>query len=241
MEKEKRSQHLFPTGDMSLAVAVGVSKVKDCVAEPEPKRWFIAIVMNNTEMSCCKKLNDMFSADGPKASDTETVCAQTDNVRPSVDGIIASDFETYVPYQKELRIWRNGRRKKVDRILIPTYVFIYCTESVRKTIKSASPFIIRFMKNRAGQPDEFGVCPFAFIPDHQMQSLQRMVGDAETPVTIDPRRLHVGTKVRVKGGKLDGFEGCVLREPNGKTSVVIYLDFLGSAKVEVPLEQLEMV
>jgi len=219
MEHDKQLQHPYPTSEMSLAVAAGVPNARGKTSVQEAKRWFIAIVMNNTEKSCCKKLNEMFSV-----NDEKTL-----------------DFETYVPFQKELHVWRNGRRKKVDRILFPAYVFIHCTEAVRKTIKANAPFINSFMKDRAGQVNEFGIHPFAFIPEHQMQSLQRMVGDAETPIIIDPHHLHIGTKVRVKGGKLDGFEGRILREPKGKTSVFLNIDFLGCAKVEMPLELLEMI
>lgn len=219
MERGEQFQHRHPAGEMSLAVAAGVSEVKKKTSEWDARRWFIAIVMNNTERSCCRNLDEMFSVNGRKTL----------------------DFETYVPSQKEWRVWRNGRRKRTVRILFPTYIFIRCTENVRKTIKANVPFITGFMKNRAARVNEFGVHPFAFIPDHQMLGLQRMVSDAETPIIIDPRHLHAGTRVCVKGGKLDGLEGTVLREPNGKTSVVLYIDFLGSAKVEVPLEQLQMI
>lgn len=204
---------------MSLAVAEGVPNRQENATRKEPKRWFIAIVMNNTEKACCRRLNEMFLANGN----------------------MTLDFETYVPSQRELRVWRNGRRKKVDRILIPSYLFVRCTETVRKTIKREAGFIKSFMKNRAVQSDEFGISPFAFIPDSQMASFMRMVGDAETPVTIDPRQLHVGAKVRVKGGRLWGLEGNVLHEPGNKTSIVLSIDFLGCAKTEVPLELLEMV
>ncbi len=208
------------TGGMSLADAVGVQETQEsAIQQEESKRWYIATVMHNTEKACSKKLDEQFS----------------------VNSRAALDFETYVPFQTELRIWRNGRRKKVDRILIPTYIFIRCTETVRKTIKQEANFIKSFIKDRAGQPDEFGIHPFAFIPDHQMLDLQRMVGDAETPVTIDTRTLHVGSKVRVKGGSLMGLEGHVLQEPDGKTSIVLTIDFLGCAKAEVPLEWLEKV
>lgn len=219
MKKAEAFHQPSSTSEMSLAVAAGVSTGQADGAGQEAKRWYIAIVMNNTEKSCCKKLNEKYS----------------------VDGVMKLDFETYVPSQKELRVWRNGRRKKVDRILIPTYIFVRCTETVRKTIKQEVDFIRHFMKDRAGQPDKFGIHPFAFIPESQMAALKRMVGDAETPITIDPRHLHVGAKVRVKGGKLTGLEGNVLREPDGKTSIVLSIDFLGCAKTEVPLEMLEII
>lgn len=219
MEKVASFHQPSPTSGMSLAVAVGVPPEQQGSGIWEQKRWYIAVVMHNTEKACCKKLNEKYMANGH----------------------MTLDFETYVPSQRELRVWRNGRRKKVDRILIPTYIFIYCTETVRKTIKQEADFIKNFMKDRAGQPDTFGIHPFAFIPDSQMLSLQRMVGDAETPITIDPSQLHVGAKVRVKGGRLMGLEGNVLREPGGKTSIALCIDFLGCAKTEIPLELLEMV
>ena len=110
-----------------------------------------------------------------------------------------------------------------------------------KTLKKETGFIKAFMKNRALQANEFGASPFAFIPDSQMTNFRRMVGYAETPVTIDPKQLHVGAKVRVKGGRLWGLEGNVLHEPGNKTSIVLTIDFLGYAKTEVPLELLEIV
>lgn len=219
MEESVSVPQHFPAGEMSLAVAAGVSPDLNNASEEEPKRWYIAVVMHNTEKACCKKLVETYSFID----------------RPDLD------FEIYLPSQKELRVWRNGRRKKVDRILIPTYIFIRCTETVRKTIKQENSFIRHFMKNPAGCPNEFGIRPFAFIPDHQMMSFRRMVGDAEMPVTIDTSRLHVGAKVRVKGGKLIGLEGNVLREANGKTSIVLAIDFLGCAKMEMPLELLELM
>ena len=148
-------------GEMSLAVAEGVPNGQENATRKEPKRWFIAIVMNNTEKACCRRLNEMFLANGN----------------------MTLDFETYVPSQRELRVWRNGRRKKVDRILIPSYLFVRCTETVRKTLKKETGFIKAFMKNRALQANEFGASPFAFIPDSQMTNFRRMVGYAETPVT----------------------------------------------------------
>ena len=204
---------------MSLAVAVGVSSGQVSQPERATGRWYIAVVMHNTEQACCRKLEQRYT----------------------VGGCRTLAFETYVPSQTEVRVWRNGRRKKVERILFPTYLFIRCTESVRKTLKQQSPFIRYFLKDRAGSPDPFGIYPFATIPDSQMLSLQRMVGDAETPVTVDPSCLHVGVKVRVKGGRLSGFEGQVLHEPGGRTSIYICIDFLGCAKVEMPLELLELV
>ena len=207
-----------PTGAMSLAVAVGVSSTQETLMPPDDRKWFVAFVMHNTEQSCRRRLLSDFA-----------------------DSSFASDFEPYVASQRELHVWRNGRRKMVDRILFPSYLFIHCTESVRKTIKEYAPYIRGFMKDPSRERNIFGASPFAFIPDYQMDSLRRMAADADGPVTIDPKQLRVGRRVLVRGGKLNGFEGNVFREPGGKTYVTISLDFLGYAKVEIPFEQLEII
>lgn len=206
------------TGVMSLAVAAGVSPDQDTVVFSEEKKWFIAFVMHNTEKSCyCRLLSDF------------------------TDAPFVSDFEPYVASQKELHVWRNGRRKMVERILFPSCLFIRCTENVRKMIKERAPYIRSFMKDPSRDRNAFGTSPFAFIPDYQMSRLMRMIADAESSIIIDSAQLRVGSRVFVRGGKLKGLEGNVLREPDGRTYVIISVDFLGYAKVEIPLEQLEIM
>ncbi|MBO4963864.1 MAG: hypothetical protein J6C65_02870 [Prevotella sp.] len=79
------------------------------------------------------------------------------------------------------------------------------------------------------------------IPHSQMLDFQRMVGDAETPVSIDTSRLKVGSKVRVKSGRLAGIEGYLVQEPKGKAKLAIRINMLGYATTEFPIELLEEV
>ena len=74
-----------------------------------------------------------------------------------------------------------------------------------------------------------------------MDTFRRMVGDAENPVMIDPSKLHLASKVRVKSGRFAGMEGHLYREPNGSTSIAVVIDFLGCARTEYPIEMLELV
>lgn len=36
-------------------------------------------------------------------------------------------YEAYVASQEEYRLWRNGKKKKIDRVVIPSMVFLHCT------------------------------------------------------------------------------------------------------------------
>lgn len=205
-----------PTMDTTVSKiddAVGISETSE-----ESKHWYVAIVNNKSEKSCLEKLQ-------------QRLRSQTDTSRM---------YETYVPVQQEICIGRDGRRKKVDRIVLPALVFIRCTETVRRKEIVYLPYIKRFMVNIAGAPKS-SCRPVATIPEGQMRGLMRMVSDAETEVFIGVRPLHLGERVRVNGGKLVGLEGNVWEEPDGSTSLVVKIDILGCAKVTISRDLLDPI
>ena len=179
--------------------------------------WFIAVVTPNTETACRDKLEKLFANN----KDVE--------------------FETYVPIQRELHEWPStGKRHWVDRKICPCYLFIRCSRDVRYTIACQAKFILHFVMDRSRQ-NKYGKADVAMIPHSQMLDFQRMVGDAETPVTIDTSRLKVGSTVRVKSGRLAGMEGYIIQEPKGKSKLAIRINMLGYATTEFPIELLEEV
>jgi len=72
------------------------------------RKWYVAIVNNNTEKAVQERLEKM-------------------------------NYETYVAKQLLMRVWKNGKKAKVDKVVIPSVVFIKCTEKERKEIV-ALPF-----------------------------------------------------------------------------------------------------
>lgn len=179
--------------------------------------WFIAVVTPNTEKSCQKKLQLLLAKDA------------------------SVQYESYVPIQQELHEWPStGKRVWVDRVLCPCYLFIRCTDTVRYRIACQANFILHFLTDRA-RTTASGRNDFARIPHAQMLDFKRLVGDAETPVTIDPALLHAGSKVRVKTGRFAGMEAILDRDPDGSPQIALRLNFLGYAKMALPLELLEMV
>lgn len=191
------------------------------------KHWFIAVVTPNTERSSRAKLEQLFE-DLNKEKHTE-------EREPDV-----KRFDSYVPIQRELHEWPStGKRVWVDRVICPCYLFIRCSDEDRYRIACRAKFIHHFLMDRA-RINIDGRNDFARIPSDQMEAFRRMVGDGETPVTIDPTKLHLGTKVRVKSGRLAGMEGYLYREPNGSNMIAITINFLGSARTEYPLNLLEL-
>ena len=186
--------------------------------------WFVAIVTPYTEKKAIERMDDLvqYWKKQEILDETETVTA-------------------YVPIQKKVR-YRPGTRKRVEveEVLTSCYIFIRCSKAIRYKIASEAKFILHFLMNSATKT-ETGSRDFARIPDEQMENFMRMVGDAENEVTIDPTRIHVGDRVRIKTGKLAGLEANICKEPDGRTLLALRVDFLGYAKMECPIANLELV
>lgn len=179
------------------------------------QQWFIAIVTPNTEKKCAGYLNRFFSPE---------------TVRP------------YVPVQQELHFWPSiKKRKMVERVVCPCYLFVQCTERVRKAIKSDKrcTFILHFMKDR-GRKDEFGNTLFAVIPDYQMDIFRKMV-ESNQEVTIENLPLTAGTRVRIIEGDLYGAEGYLTKDAKGHTRISICIDNIGYATIEIDASKVEVI
>lgn len=186
--------------------------------------WFVAIVTPNTEKKAMENLNYLIG-DWKK----EGVIDDSESITP------------YVPIQEEWRIRRStGKRVKVMKVLTSCYLFIQCRPFIRYKLACEAKFILHFMMNPALK-DDSGKRDFARIPNEQMERFIRMVSGAEGEVTIDPSRLRIGSKVRIKSGSLAGLEGNIYQAPKGVTMLALRVDFLGYAKMKVPLSQLEFV
>ena len=178
------------------------------------EKWFIAIVTPNTEKKSAEKLGSLYAE-------------------------LAS---TYVPIQEETHYWASIRkRKKVERVVCPCYLFVRCTEPARKTIKSDKrcTFILHFMKDR-GRKDENGIAQFAVIPDRQMEAFRKMV-EGKREVCIESRRLIAGTRVRINLGDLEGLEGYLLRDARGSSKLCVRIDNVGFASMEISLDEVEVI
>lgn len=144
-------------------------------------------------------------------------------------------YEVFVPIQTEERTWKNGTVKTVECILIPTMVFVFCTEEERKNKVIKQPLIKHFMVDNT-RIDKNGRHPIAHIPEEQMKVFQELLEKADEPIIIEPSLLHIGDRVKVVKGKLIGIEGNILEQRNGETFLIIEIDLLGCAKLGISLE-----
>lgn len=148
------------------------------------------------------------------------------------DRLISLGYEAYAATQWEIHVWRNGRKKKVERPVITQYVFIRLTEQQRTEIL-VMPEIHYFLVNRAGATNAYGRHLPAVIPDAQMRMLQRMLGQSESAVRFATSGFSIGDTVRVLGWG-DNLKGQVVCIPGDHARYIgIRIDQLGCAYMEI--------
>ena len=139
-------------------------------------------------------------------------------------------IEHYLPSQTEYKVWKNGRKAKVERVVIPSTIFIRCTEAERREIVKL-PFINRFMTNKSGTTANYKHKPLAIIPEVQIEEMKFMLGQSEMPVEIIGHSLKNGDRVRIIRGYLTGLEGIVLNMKSSKSDMYISINIFGYARL----------
>lgn len=165
-------------------------------------------------------------------------------------------YQTYVAIRPEVRQWANGRRATIDSVVIPSTVFVKCTETQRRTIVSL-PFISHFMTDRAGYAPEGCPRPIAKVSDSEIDKLRFMLGVSDTPVGFVDHYVR-GQAVRIIRGPLAGLEGIVIdgscssnsgrqfsdacHNQNAPTTrIYINIDFLGATHIQISPIDLEVI
>ena len=149
-------------------------------------------------------------------------------------------LEVYLPVQEEVSVWKDGRRRVRERIVLPNLLFTHLTEEERRRVVEM-PFVKRFMMDRAAGVDAYGRHRLAVIPEAQLRQFRFMLGQREQRVSLEPLTLKTGDAIRIIRGSLCGLEGLVYQSQSGKSYVAVKLDFLGCAIAEVALTDIEII
>lgn len=149
------------------------------------------------------------------------------------------NVECYVATQKSMRLWKNGKRKLIDRVVIPSIVFVKCTERERRNIVGL-PFVNRFMVNRAAETNGLNK-PVAVISDAEIAKLKFMLGQSEHPVEFVPDVYKVNDTVRVVRGSFQGLTGEILSNSDGTHALLVRIAMLGGARMHIDPVDVEKI
>jgi transcriptional antiterminator NusG len=121
-------------------------------------------------------------------------------------------IESFLPVVTQTRNW-SDRRKQVETPLFSGYAFLRMIHSSDDRVRVLrTQGVVSFVGVQGtGTP----------IPDHQIEDIRTLVGSR---IPYEERSfLHVGQRVRVRGGALDGIQGILVAE-NGDRSLVISVE-----------------
>ena len=157
-------------------------------------------------------------------------CVRSCQEKNVAETLAARGVEYYLPVRRELRRW-SDRRKLVECLVIPRFVFVRCLDSERVGIMEAEPRIWRFLPD-AGKA--------AVVRDEEMEAFRRMVENGTGALRFSGRPLAPGDRVRVTSGPLTGLE-CELLNVGAERCLAVRLGLLGAATMDLELETLERI
>lgn len=150
----------------------------------------------------------------------------------AADGLAREGYESYVASQRVPRARKDGPLLYRDKVVLPSKVFVKCTERQRRVIVNL-PYIFRFMTDRAGSRTPTGVTPLAVVSQREIDVLRFMLSQSEIPVEIIEPVYERGDRVEVIRGPLAGLIGDVMKVVGGKGELIVGLDLLGAARMRV--------
>lgn len=138
------------------------------------------------------------------------------------------EIENYLAVVTKTRRW-SDRLKKVDEVLIKSYIFIKGDEKTRLTALEL-PSIVRCLYDR-GRP--------AIVPDWQIQNLKNFLNRVGTAFVHN--NSIVGRKVVIKEGPFAGIIGTIQKTLNGNL-LSVSLDFINrSVTTIIPDDEVQFI
>ena len=149
--------------------------------------------------------------------------------KKAAEGLASRGTEYYLPVRREVRRW-SDRRKVVDALVLPRFIFLHCTNQERLEALAAEPRIIGFLSSE-GVP--------SVVRDVEMEAFRRMV-EQGGGVSVTRQPLAPGDRVRVLDGPLAGLE-CELVSVGSGRCLAVRLGLLGTATMDLDIQTVEKI
>lgn len=139
-------------------------------------------------------------------------------------------YHHYIPTQTEIHQW-SDRKKKIDRIVIPTIVFVRVDKKEENELRK-QPFIYKLI-SYPGQKEA------AVIPDEQIEQLKFMLDNADSAIEFTDSVFEIGEEVEIAKGPLKGLYGELCYTEKGKPMIGIHVKLLGYSLVNVDIRDVK--
>lgn len=140
-------------------------------------------------------------------------------------------IECYLPVQTVVRQW-TYRKARVVVPVIAGMIFVRVSRQDQLQVLQTKG-VVSFLRLKGGNGP-------AVIPDRQMKEFRFLLDFSEEAVEMLNEDVGVGDLVQVVKGPLKGLEGELI-EFHGQSKIVVRLDMLGFAMVDIPVSFVERV
>lgn len=146
-------------------------------------------------------------------------------------------IETFSPARPVIEC-RDGRRIKVWKPLVWDLFFVHSTKTqLDPYVAAYDNFQYRYkVGGRYKEP--------LVVPDKQMDDFVRAVGSSENPLYFTPQELNVskGTRIRIIGGAMNGYEGVVMKVKGARAKrLIVEIPDTLIAAIEVQPDLIEIL
>lgn len=172
----------------------------------------------------------MTQSSAPDALHWYVGCVRSCQEKNVAEALGKRSVEHYLPVRREVHRW-SDRRKVVESLVLPRYVFIRCKNVERKAILAADSRIVRFLSVDS-KP--------SVVRDEEMEAFRMMVEKGAGAVRVSEMKLAPGDRVRVVSGPLAGLEGELVEAKAGRC-IAVRLGTLGTATMELDSETVEKI
>lgn len=162
--------------------------------------------------------------------------------RRILDGMKNLDFqlETYVAAQKLLSFSTRNPRKVIERVVIPSKIFIRVDEQHRQEVLKLCPYLSGYMTDPSLNLTANGFRKFARVADSEIRTLRKILELVDAPVEYFDAQPKRGDKIQVLTGQFHGLKGVVCEE-GGKKRVTVILDKLGTFRFTLPIDEVGQI
>lgn len=157
-------------------------------------------------------------------------CVRSCQEKKTAESLSRMGVEHYLPVRREVHRW-SDRRKVLECLVIPRFIFIHCTDADRASVLAREPRIWRFLPSDGKA---------AVVRDNEMESFRSMVENGGSPVKLSTGQLAPGDRVRVLDGPLTGLE-CELVSVGGGRCLAVRLGALGTATMDLDIQTVERI
>lgn len=145
-------------------------------------------------------------------------------------------IEVFIPLRREIKVIR-GIKRKVTVPAINSLIFVFAQKERIQQAKFGMDYLQYLTRKLDGQSIPI------IIPSNQMEQFKKVVQDDTIDKTyFAPGEVNLaeGTRVKVHGGALDGYEGILIKQ-KGRRNKQFFLDVEGVLTVNPQLTNYDLI